>query len=898
MRYQGIPVTFKEFFFRATGVDSHGWQTQLAAQRACDDHLIRIPTGMGKTLGVLGAWLWHRVERADESWPRRLVWCLPMRVLVEQTDAEVRAVLARLGRLRDEVGEHCGKVGVHVLMGGADAGSWHRHPEHCAVLIGTQDMLLSRALNRGYGAGRGRWPMDFGLLNQDCLWVMDEVQLMDVGLATSGQLQAFRNADEAAGMDVRPCHTWWMSATLQRAWMDVSPETRPLAASLPESKVPPDARTGHLWDDVQKPLHVESLVDAHALAAFTIQRHLDVGRGRDGLTLVVVNTVETARAVHSAIAKDRRLAGTDLRLVHSRFRPFERAAWRGAFLNRAACGPGVDRIIVTTQVIEAGVDISAAVLIAQLAPWPSLVQRFGRAARWGGTAQVIVVDFEPKDDKAAAPYTKDAIDAARHALSHCRDVAPLQLETFEDSHSELLPGLYPYAPKHLLLRHELDDLFDTTPDLSGADVDISRFVRSGEERDLQVFWHDIGEGSAPDRKLKPMRDALCAVPFLKVRDWLCGKETATSKSPRLKSGMRAWIWDYLDGRWRRMERRDLFPGQTVLVAADCGGYDPATGWDPTAKRDFPLVELAVASAEEQADAAQDQEATSAFTWQTNVWQTIAVHGAEVAREASSIASVLVPNKQLLYDLAGRWHDAGKAHAAFQNSIVGEQRPSCADLAKAPASAWLQPHKLYPDSEGRRRAGFRHELASVLALFAVLVRHQRAHPALLGSWGDLLFLAGMQTPDFQADVPPNALEAEILALSPGDFDLLAYLVCAHHGKVRVSWHAAPADQQAADSVLRIRGIRDGEVLPSVVLASAEGDFVELPPSPLRLDAASIGLNPLTGRGWTERVLGLLQHHGPFSLAYLEALLRAADQRASNVPVEDRLLSARTAKESAA
>ena len=41
-------------------------------------------------------------------------------------------------------------------------------PKRPAILIGTQDMLLSRALNRGYGMSRYRWPMHFGLLNNDC----------------------------------------------------------------------------------------------------------------------------------------------------------------------------------------------------------------------------------------------------------------------------------------------------------------------------------------------------------------------------------------------------------------------------------------------------------------------------------------------------------------------------------------------------------------------------------------------------------------------------------------------------------------------------------------------------------------------------------------------------------
>ena len=40
------------------------------------------------------------------------------------------------------------------------------------------------------------------------------------------------------------------------------------------------------------------------------------------------------------------------------------------------------RIVVATQVVEAGVDISARTLVTELAPWSSLVQRFGRVARY------------------------------------------------------------------------------------------------------------------------------------------------------------------------------------------------------------------------------------------------------------------------------------------------------------------------------------------------------------------------------------------------------------------------------------------------------------------------------------------------------------------------------------
>jgi len=364
----------------------HDWQTALAKELHCDNRLIRIPTGFGKTLGVLAAWMWNRLSRGDDTWPRRLVWCLPMRVLVEQTEAEVREGLRRLGLHWDGVGDHARKVGVHLLMGGADSGDWHLYPEHYAVLIGTQDMLLSRAMNRGYAAPRARWPMEFGLLNHDCLWVMDEVQLMDVGLATSAQLQAFRGDDIKKSL--RPCHTWWMSATLQKDWLKKSPDTKDMMEGLPPPiSIPENRREGHLWTDVQKPCRRVEVKDERELVQLVAHEHVQASRGGSGPTLVVVNRVDRAVDVYEALSKDKTLPGTDIRLVHSRFRPNERATWREEFLNKNACAPSTDRIIVATQVVEAGVDISAGLLITELAPWASLVQRFGRCARWGGRSK-------------------------------------------------------------------------------------------------------------------------------------------------------------------------------------------------------------------------------------------------------------------------------------------------------------------------------------------------------------------------------------------------------------------------------------------------------------------------------------------------------------------------------
>ena len=903
------------FFTRLAAVkEPHRWQREFSLQSTCGNRLIRIPTGFGKTLGVLAAWAWHRLCRRDDDWPRRLVWCLPMRVLVEQTESQVRSALARVDLLWDGREDHSNKVGVHLLMGGADAGQWHLYPEHDAVLIGTQDMLLSRALNRGYASPRARWPMEFGLLNHDALWVMDEVQLMDVGLATSGQLQVFRDDDQTAGKSLRPCFTWWMSATLQRAWLEKSPDTVGLAEGLARNtfRIESAHRVGHLWNDVTKPLKIIQVAEPNALARDISQRHVDHGCGSEGPTLVVLNTVRRAVDVWTALRRDQSLKGarTDIRLVHSRFRPAERGVWREEFLNRAACAAGTNRIIVSTQVVEAGVDISASLLITELAPWPSLVQRFGRCARWGGTAEVIVVDFGHDTDRRAAPYPVDELDASREACRAVRDVGPIHLERFEEEDDALLPRLYPYEPAHLLLRHELNELFDTSPDLSGADIDISRFIRSGDERDVQVFWAPVA-ADGPPSSMKPTRHELCSVPFIEARGWLC-----RPRSESLKPDVRAWAWDWLGREWRTVSRRDIFPGRTILVEAATGGYRHDSGWDPASREpvgprafDHEIgyvsrpcwtkdgdgwrpSERRVRSLppEDHADDAEDDESLSATTG----WQTIASHGLQVASAVEAIAAPVAPDKVGLLHLAARWHDVGKAHPAFQASIQADDRPQRDDLAKAPDIAWpCSAANMYRIDATDQRRGFRHELASTLALFGVLERHEPQHQALLGPWSE--WLAALQD-DGRVDSAaggvdagePTPVEQEVLNLSADEFDLLAYLVCAHHGKVRMAWHASPADQTADDRLLRIRGAREGDLLPPLVLAVADGSFRQLPATRLDLSPSQAGLSPRTGRSWTERILNLVERLGPFTLAWFEALLRSADQRASRRTIADRLL----------
>jgi len=799
-------MTFDEFFRKATGFDHAPYPFQRKFAKAEDLYqLVDVPTGLGKTAMVIVGWLWrrfHAEEAIRKATPRRLVYCLPMRVLVEQTTENARKWVKNLldaGGLQND-------VPIHVLMGGEEQTDWAMWPEREAILIGTQDMLLSRALNRGYAASRARWPMEFGLLHNDCLWVFDEIQLMGPGLATTAQLEGFRYL--LGSRDGHGCRSVWMSATMQRDWLktvDFAPwvdNLAPLELTDDDHKC---AEVKKRWE-ANKPLKPTNakIGDLAGLAEEILKAHKPGTR-----TIVVVNTVRRASELHSEIARQWG-SGNDQQLVllHSRFRPGDRSK---VVEDTLADPPADGTIVVSTQVIEAGVDVSATTLFTELAPWTSLVQRFGRCNRRGTENEHAAVRWldlpANKPEGFGLPYESADLELARKRLNALNDVGLKSLPTVD----------LPFDHSHVIRRKDLIDLFDTTPDLAGNDIDIDRFIRDVQETDVRVFWRAWNQphknDPPSDDQSVPFRDELCPAPVSEFRDF------------KKKHAGKVWRWDFLEKRWEEADAARIVPGQVYLIHADAGGYTRECGWNPSSKE---AVEPIVIPNKVPIPDASDNDACSCIS----VWQTIGQHTEEVCHELESILRGLpIDEEAEALRHAARWHDRGKVHEVFVKALPDAPPTQGNHWAKAPGT-W----KRY------NRRHFRHELASALAAL------QKQHESL-----DLL--------------------------NDDDLNLIVYLVAAHHGKVRLSIRSLPNEIRPAENRRFARGVWDGDVLPETDLGGGlTAPAVTLSLEPMELGLCE--QPPFAGQpSWAERMIHLRDRLGPFRLAYLEVLLRVADWRAS-------------------
>ncbi len=331
-----------------------------------------LPTGTGKTL--LGAtWaLTHRQRLTrDGSPPPKVVIVLPFLSIVDQTIKEYEKLLGSRVAAGDLVGYH--SLSERTFDSELDAKSQEFFLDtwQSDVVITTFDQLLLAIFSP-----RTKHQLRFHNL-ADALIVLDEIQSLPCIL-----WEPVRQAlNGLAGLGTT--HVLAMSATqpgfLSDAW-ELVPEPREFFTRM---------KRYHLVLRHRSPLN---------LSQFIAECRSRLPKWKRRRVLITLNTRRSARQIFNALADKSRKLGLPVFFITGDKTPRDRLAAIDGIKAGAPC------LVVSTQCVEAGVDIDMDLVIRDISPLDSLVQIAGRCNRNGERALETVEIVSLVDDESSRPF--------------------------------------------------------------------------------------------------------------------------------------------------------------------------------------------------------------------------------------------------------------------------------------------------------------------------------------------------------------------------------------------------------------------------------------------------------------------------------------------------------------
>lgn len=412
---------FDSAFEGLTGHSPFPWQRRLFVDwfsRGVLPPVIEIPTGLGKT-AVMAAWLLARAKGADI--PRRLVHIVERRSVSDHATDLAEVLRDRLQRLKslEPVRRGLGLEGrtlpISTLRGKfIDDRDWMLDPSAPALIVGTVETIGSRLLFEGHGLHRRLRPYAAGLLGCDTLVVLDEAH---VSHAFESLLRTIESEQRKSLVAESGAAKGASSGPMSRSTLPPRLQVLPLIAS-PRSVAPEvfsldtDDREDEIVSrrlDAERFLRVEDLDDDSTLDAALADRALTIlrrqpsasrgsvriaifcDRRRDAARvalhlrrLIKKQRREAAGAVVLVIASDRR--AREYGLVCSKLEEY-------GLLVGGEAAPNFPVFLVATEPAELGADLDSDHMVCDLVAWDRMVRRLGRVNRGGrGRANVLVID--------------------------------------------------------------------------------------------------------------------------------------------------------------------------------------------------------------------------------------------------------------------------------------------------------------------------------------------------------------------------------------------------------------------------------------------------------------------------------------------------------------------------
>lgn len=468
---------FDAGFKALAGNSPFPWQRALFQQLVRGDipPVCDIPTGLGKTL-VIAIWLLARA--AGAPLPRRLVYVVNRRTVVDQTTVEVERIREHLASAGiDE------PLAISTLRGQlADNRAWSEDPSRPAVICGTVDMIGSRLLFSGYRCGFKGRPLHAGFLGQDALLIHDEAHLEP----------AFQQLLETIVEEQRRCDDRWPLRVMALTATSRTPQggfqlgADDHAHPVVEKRIKATKRLS---------LHPHGDRDLVEKVVAKVREYVESGRA----VLVFLRTVE---AVSNAVAQLKKM-GIQTQQLTGTMRGYERdgLVTRDPVFRRFLPGgtstvePSAGTVaLVCTSAGEVGVNLSADHLVCDLSTFDAMAQRFGRVNRFGDRTDSEVHVFHPlpeelEDDDAVTLARRRTLDLLHRLRGDASPAAIAALDA-EDRRNAFAP-----PPQILPATEILLDAWAMTTirDLLSGRPPVSEYlhgVEPWEPPTTQVAWRD------------------------------------------------------------------------------------------------------------------------------------------------------------------------------------------------------------------------------------------------------------------------------------------------------------------------------------------------------------------------------------------------------------------------
>ncbi len=368
-------MVVEDFYKSITGFTPYQYQLKVADLLLSGKNVIlTVPTGAGKTWASVLPFLYAQ-QTGKSDFPQKMIYSLPLRTLANSIYSDVTKVL-------DKKGINAGKSSIHT--------GEYKNDEHFEndIIFSTIDQTLSNFLCFPLSLSKRQANINAGALVGSYL-VFDEFHLLDPKLSmatTIGMLKTLKNLS-------RFCI---MTATLSEEYINKL-KTAVNAEVVSINDFPEDVA-------IIKSLKIPEGHDAKKSVIVkyeTINAQMILKQHKKK-TIVICNRVEKAQQLYSEIAEVdlegfenlQGLQSSNVICLHSRFFDEDRKKKENELKRLFGNKNEESAILISTQVIEAGMDISCETMHVEISPINSFLQRAGRCARWEGEyGEIFVYDI-------------------------------------------------------------------------------------------------------------------------------------------------------------------------------------------------------------------------------------------------------------------------------------------------------------------------------------------------------------------------------------------------------------------------------------------------------------------------------------------------------------------------